>query len=110
MANVKITTSFYLEPKHPDTTRTYTINLASADGTNDGTTSDTGFLQTDTIASIAWVIPSGITKDSDSNTTKAITFAVSGGTDATDYELQCDVTLAGGDIEAVMFVVPVREP
>lgn len=108
MANSDLTSAFVLAVKHPDTTRTYTINLASTDGTNDGSATDTGFLQGDTISSIAFTTPAGITKDSDSNTTTAITLTVSGGTAGTPYPFEVDVTLASGDIEVLQFIIPVN--
>lgn len=108
MATSQITSVIILPPKHPDTTRTYTVNLASADGTNDGSSSDTGFLQGDTISSVVWTVPSGITQDSESATTKALTFTMSGGTDEETYDLEADVTLAGGDVEVLIIRIPVR--
>lgn len=50
----------------------------------------------DTIATSAWTVPSGITKDSDSNTTTTATIWLSGGTLDADYALVNRITTAGG--------------
>lgn len=53
----------------------------------------------DTIASVAWVLTSGITKVSESHTTTTATAFVSGGVlDATE-ELTCRITTAGGRVD-----------
>lgn len=53
----------------------------------------------DTIASVVWVLTSGITKVSESHTTTTATAFVSGGVlDATE-ELTCRITTAGGRVD-----------
>lgn len=77
----------------------------SADGTNDGSSLDTGRLQGDTIQSVTWTVPTGLTKVSenlgavsirgvtyDTNTVAQI--QLSGGTVDTEYTLLCRVTKA----------------
>jgi len=91
-----------LPPKDPNAVEPYHIVWCSKDGTNDGTTSDTGELQGATISTSAWTVPSGITEDS--SATGAITIAgisygvntvstiwLSGGTDNYVYELSCRI-------------------
>jgi hypothetical protein len=56
----------------------------------------TATLGVDTIATSAWVVPVGITKDSDSNTTTAAVVWISGGTDGQRYDLKNTITTAAG--------------
>jgi hypothetical protein len=107
MAKKQMTELFEVAKKHPDGSRAYVINLASEDGTNDASGTDTGFLQSRTISSIAVTAPTGITLDSSTNTTKQFTLNVSGGTDGEPYEFQIDVTLSTGMIEPVIVRIPV---
>ena len=109
MATVEINQLIELEAKHPSTRRIYTINLASADGTNDASGSDNGFLQSRTISSISVSTPSGVTLVSSSNTTKVFTLEISGGTEDTRYEFDVTVTLSTGEIENVTIVLPVQD-
>lgn len=53
-------------------------------------------LGADTIATSAWVVPTGITKDSDSSTTTATTVWLSGGTAGTEYTAENTITTAAG--------------
>lgn len=53
-------------------------------------------LGSDTIATSAWTVPSGITEDSDSETTTKTTIWLSGGTAGTEYTLQNRITTADG--------------
>lgn len=109
MATVEINQLIELETKHPATRRKYTINLASPDGTNDGGSTDTGFLQGRTITGIAVTTPAGITLVSSSNTTKLFILEISGGTTNTRYEFDVLVTLSTGEFENVTLVVPVKD-
>jgi len=55
------------------------------------------FLGSDTIAGTpTWTVPSGITKDSQSNTTTVATAIFSGGTHGNDYDVACKIVTAGG--------------
>lgn len=109
MATVEINQLIELEAKHPATRRKYVINLASPSGLNDGSSSDTGFLQGRTISSIAVTTPAGITLVSSSTTTKLFNLEVSGGTVNTRYEFDVLVTLNTGEFENVTLVVPVKD-
>jgi hypothetical protein len=53
-------------------------------------------LGTDTIATSAWVVGAGLTKDSDTNSTTTTTVWLSGGTVGTDYECENTITTAEG--------------
>lgn len=50
----------------------------------------------DTIASVSWVLPVGLTNVSQSNTTMTATVFVSGGTLGESLQLTCRITTAGG--------------
>lgn len=81
--------------KDPDAVKPYVVDWANG-GPNNAGTLDIGYLQGDTILTSTWIVPSGITKDSDSNTTTAATIWLSGGTDGEPYELtSAIVTVAG---------------
>lgn len=85
--------------KDPDATLDYTVNWASEDGTNDGSSSDTGWLQGDTITASTWTVPAGLTRVSDSNTDTTATIFISGGTAGKRYRLTNKITTVGGRIE-----------
>lgn len=50
----------------------------------------------DTIASVSWVLPVGLTNVSQSNTSMTATVFVSGGTLGESLQLTCRITTAGG--------------
>lgn len=50
----------------------------------------------DTIASVIWVLPVGLTNVSQSNTSMTATVFVSGGTLGESLQLTCRITTAGG--------------
>lgn len=99
-----------VDPAHTGDTTTYTINMASEDGTNDASSSDTGFLQSRTISSTSVTTPSGIALDSDTNSTTTFSLTVSGGTDGNDYDFAIACTLSDSDVRTVIVRVPVRVP
>lgn len=101
--------------KHPATSRLYTVNMATAvSGLNDGSSSDTGFLQGRTIASISVGTPSpsgGLTIAASANDTKTFTLTTgANGDDGKDYEIDVLVTLSTGLVENVTIFIPVRDP
>ena len=57
------------------------------------------WLGTDTISTSSWTVPTGITKDSDTNTTTTATIWLSGGTAGTSYTLVNRIVTAGGRTE-----------
>ncbi len=107
MPTAKINQLIEIEAKHPLARRVYTINLASADGTNDGSSSDTGFLQGRTISGIVVDTPSGVTLEASSNTTTTFTLDISGGTANTRPEFDVLVTLSTSEIENVTIILPI---
>jgi len=68
----------------------------------------TSWLAGDTISTSTWVVPSGITKDSDTKTTITTTIWLSSGTDGTDYELVNRIDTAGGRTKEWTLLVRVR--
>ena len=85
--------------KDPDAVLPYSINWASEDGTNDGTSADTGWLQGDTIATSSWSIDgpdSVLVVDSDSNSTTTTTVVLSAGTPNRCYKVTNHITTAAG--------------
>ena len=71
---------------------------------------DDEYLETgDTVSTSAWTVPTGITKDSDSNTTTATTIWLSGGTLGTSYVLVNTVVTAGGRTAVRAFTLTIVE-
>ena len=106
--------------KDPDSVEPFHIVWCSEDNTNDGTSSDTGELQGETISSVTWTVPSGITKDSDNTasvTIAGITYAIntvatiwlSGGTAGTDYDLVCEIDTSGSRTLQHTITIKVRD-
>jgi hypothetical protein len=56
-----------------------------------------------------WTVPAGITKVSQSNTTTVTTIRLSGGTDGSDYEILCHVTLSDGQEDEKSLTIQVRQ-
>jgi hypothetical protein len=82
--------------KGPNAKKDYTFDL-------------TGWLDEvgETISSVAWTVPGGITNVSTANTTKTATIFLSGGTDGQSYKITCKVTTATR-IEEKSIVVHIR--
>ena len=98
--------------KDPDAKLPYSINWASADGTNDGTASDTGWLQGDTISTSTWEITGPdalLVEDSDSKSATIATVVLSGGTANRNYTVTNRITTAAGYIDDRSIQVQVRE-
>lgn len=54
------------------------------------------FLGADTISSVTFVLPDGLTSEDESNTTTTATIFVSGGTACCSYRITCRIVTAGG--------------
>jgi len=67
------------------------------------------WLDTDTIATSEWTVPSGITKDSDTNTDTTATVWLSGGTAGENYSVTNTITTAGGRTDQRTIHIQVRE-
>ena len=88
--------------KDPNSIEPYFFVWCDRDGTNTGAATDDGELQGATIASYTVTVPTGITKTTDSKaavTIHGITYGIntvvtcwlSGGTDGTDYDINCQI-------------------
>lgn len=51
-------------------------------------------LVTDTISSVAWTVPPGLTSSNTSNTTTTATIYLTGGTRGQRYQIDCQITTA----------------
>ena len=67
------------------------------------------WLDSDTISTSTWTVPTGITKDSDTNSTTTTTIWLSGGTAGTSYTLLNRVVTAGGRTDDRSITIIVRE-
>jgi hypothetical protein len=72
--------------KDPDALLDYTIDWAS-------------LLGADTIADVAWIVPSGLTQTGESHTDTTATIWLSGGAAGVDYPVTCRVTTSGGRVD-----------
>jgi hypothetical protein len=84
--------------KDPASTLDYNVDWDSDD-----------WLGTDTIASVTWTVPAGITSVSTSATTTIATIFVSGGTVGQDYDIGCRITTVGGRIDERTIRLKVRQ-
>jgi hypothetical protein len=84
-------------PKDPQAILSYSINWAA-------------WLVSDTIASVVWTVPVGITSVSQSNTTTVATIKLSGGSagDA-PYPLNCHIVTAGGFEDDRTLFIPMQD-
>ena len=57
------------------------------------------WLDTDTIATVAWTVPAGLTQTATTNTTTTATIWLAGGTVGTRYAVVCRITTAAGRID-----------
>jgi len=82
--------------KDPDATLDYQIDWSD-------------WLDSDTISTSTWTVPSGITKDSDTASTTATTIWLSGGTAGESYELVNQIVTAAGRTDDRTITVIVKE-
>lgn len=66
------------------------------------------WLGDDTIASVAWDVGAGLTKDAESNTASVATVWLSGGTAGETYAVACRITTAAGRTDERTFRVKVQ--
>jgi hypothetical protein len=60
------------------------------------------------ITSVVWTVPSGLTKDSQSEVGRVAFVTLSGGTDGVDYEILARMTPSSGNVVEQTITVPVR--
>lgn len=95
--------------KDPDDVLDYEFNWATAGSyLNDGSASDTGWLQSDTIATSTIIAETGITVDSDSNNTVRAIAWLSGGTAGVDYTVTNRIVTAAARTADRSILVRVR--
>jgi hypothetical protein len=66
------------------------------------------WLGIDTISSVTWTVPAGLTLQSQTNTATAATVWLAGGTIDTDYVVTCRIQTAAGRIDERAFTVMVK--
>ena len=109
----------YVPAKDPNSVEPYFFVWCSKNNTNDGTTSDTGELQSATISTKAVTADTGLTVDSSSlasvtvagvnySINTVVTVWLSGGTNNTDYEVLCRITTSDSRTLDKTMTVPVR--
>jgi len=82
------------------------------EGANDGASTDTGWLQSDTITTSTWAVSGSdalLLVDSDSNDTTTATAVLSGGTANTNYILTNHIVTAAGYEDDRSIVVKVQQ-
>lgn len=67
------------------------------------------WLDGDTISTSDWTVPTGITEDSDSNSTTSATIWLSGGTAGNEYECVNQIVTAAGRTADRTIVIKVEE-
>lgn len=109
MPNIKPNELIEFDQMNPNARTIFTYNAATAtSGLNDGSASDTGWLQGRTIASVAAIVaPTGMTLNSQDNTTKTITIDVSSSSTESRFEWDISVTLNTGEIQPLTVIIPV---
>ena len=106
--------------KDQHSVETFTVVWDSKSNLNDGSASDSGELQAETISTAVAQMPSGITLDSEntnSTSIQGITYAIdtvhnmvlSGGTAGTDYDIVSRITTSGGRTLDKTITINVRE-
>ena len=68
-----------------------------------------GWLGSDTIASVSWTVPSGLTTNLNTNTTTTATIWLASGTVNTDYTVTCQITTAAGRVDERSLLIQVRQ-
>ena len=112
-----------LPSKDPDSVEPYFIIWCDEDGTNDGTASDKGELQSATISTTTWTLAGGtgaLVKDSENEnevTIAGVTYGantvatiwLSKGVADTDEDISCEITTSDSRTLEKTITVPVRE-
>ena len=69
----------------------------------------TSWLGSDTIATSSWTIPTGLKKESESNSTKIATVWLSGGTVGQEYTVTNHIKTAAGREDECSIIIQVQE-
>lgn len=86
---------YFWPTKDPDSILDYSIDWSN-------------WLEGDTLQSVDWFLPAGITKENQSNTTTVATVWLSGGADGNVYNIVCRIVTAGGRTDEVTIRLPVK--
>lgn len=84
------------------------VYLKDPDARVDFQTDWTDWLAGDTISASSWVVPSGITQYSTSNTTTTATIWLISGSEGRDYAVVNRITTTGGRINDQTLIIKVR--
>ena len=106
--------------KDPGSVEPFHVVWCSPDNTNDGSTSDSGALQGETISASDWTVQTGITEDSANTNAVTIqgvvygantvaTIWLSGGTAGTDYTIVNDIDTSGSRTLEHTIIIMVRD-
>jgi len=96
-----------LQPKDPNEVIDYMIDWAHMEHGSPGALESLG---NDTITGTPlWIVPVGITLDSQANNTTTTTGFFSGGTASTDYVITVRITTVGGRTLERSIIIPVVE-
>jgi hypothetical protein len=106
--------------KDPDAVDIFHIVWCDLDGTNDGSATDDGKLQSATISTSSWTVSTGITKDADNTnsvTIQGVTYdantvaniTLSGGSDDSNYSLTNRITTSDSRTLDKTITIMVRE-
>lgn len=84
------------EPKDPEADKDYHADW-------------TAWLAGDTISTVTWTVPSGLTEGVSSNTNTVASVWLSGGSKGQAYEVKCRITTAGGRTDERTVILPVAQ-
>jgi len=69
----------------------------------------TQWLDDDTLSSVVWTVPSGITKHDENNSSYIATIWLSGGTLGQSYDIVCSITTIAGRVDSRTITVIIRD-
>lgn len=87
----------YVEPKSAGEVQDYAVDWSNE------------LAQSETISSVTWTVPAGITKDSDSESSGITTIDLSGGTAGEEYEILCSIVTSDSRTYEKTIIVPVTQ-
>ncbi len=63
----------------------------------------------DTIASVVWTVPNGITSSGPANTTTQASIVLTGGTQGVSYDVVCQITTAAGLVSSRTLTIQITQ-
>ncbi len=94
--------------KDPNATLIYTFDWAN-NGPNDASQDDDGWLQSATISTSTFILPSDLTNVTDTNTTTTASIKISGGRNGKNYIVTNRIVTDGGETEDRSIEIKVRQ-